>query len=50
VPRRSPLWRPFAGPLQAPSQKQALVGLHGLFACLFFTGYTTVNPFAGVRI
>lgn len=50
VPRFAPLWRPFAGPLQASSQKQALVILHGLFSWLIAVGYTSVNPFAGVRI
>jgi integrase len=50
VPRFAPLWRPFAGPLRISSQKQSLVILHGLFEWLLSTGYTTVNPFAGVRI
>jgi integrase len=50
VPRFAPLWRPFAGPLKISSQKQSLVILHGLFEWLISTGYTTVNPFAGVRI
>ena len=50
VPRFAPLWRPFAGPLKASSQKQSLVILHGLFEWLMATGYTTTNPFAGVRI
>ncbi len=50
VPRFAPLWRPFAGPLKASSQKQSLVILHGLFEWLISTGYTTTNPFAGVRI
>jgi site-specific recombinase XerD len=50
VPRFAPLWRPFAGPLKASSQTQSLVILHGLFEWLLSTGYTTVNPFAGVRV
>lgn len=50
VPRFAPLWRPFAGPLKASSQTQSLVILHGLFEWLISTGYTTVNPFAGVRV
>jgi integrase len=50
VPRFAPLWRPFAGPLKISSQKQSLVILHGLFEWLISTGYTTINPFAGVRV
>jgi integrase len=50
VPRFAPLWRPFAGPLKVSSQKQSLVILHGLFEWLLSTGYTTINPFAGVRV
>jgi integrase len=50
VPRFAPPRRPFAGPLKASSQKQSLVILHGLFKGLISTGYTTANPFAGVRI
>jgi hypothetical protein len=50
VLRFTPLWRPFAGPLRVSSQKQSLVILHGLFEWLLSTRYTTVNPFAGVRI
>ena len=45
-PRNSPLWRPFAGPLSASSQRQALSILNGLFNWLVEAGYLMGNPLA----
>lgn len=45
-PRSSPLWRPFAGPLSAASQRQALSILNGLFNWLVAAGYLAGNPLA----
>jgi integrase/recombinase XerD len=45
-PRNSHLWRPFAGPLGASSQRQALSILNGLFNWLVEAGYLMGNPLA----
>lgn len=42
--RFEPDWRPFAGPLAATSQRQALVILNTLFAWLVNAGYLAGNP------
>jgi integrase/recombinase XerD len=44
--RASPLWRPFAGPLSASSQRQALSIINALFAWLVEAGYLAGNPLA----
>ncbi|GAO22095.1 phage integrase family protein 7 [Alicycliphilus sp. B1] len=44
--RNSPLWRPFAGPLGASSQRQALSILNGMFSWLVEAGYLAGNPLA----
>lgn len=43
-PRHSPLWRPFRGPLDPSSQKQALVIVQILFEDLQSAGYLVANP------
>ncbi len=45
-PRNSHLWRPFASPLGASSQRQALSILNGLFNWLVEAGYLMGNPLA----
>lgn len=42
--RQDPAWRPFAGPLAATSQRQALVILNVLFSWLVNAGYLAGNP------
>lgn len=44
--RSSPLWRPFAGPLGASSQRQALSILNAMFSWLVEAGYLAGNPLA----
>jgi len=44
--RDSPLWRPFAGPLGASSQRQALSILNAMFSWLVEAGYLAGNPLA----
>ncbi|QNK67242.1 tyrosine-type recombinase/integrase [Variovorax sp. PAMC26660] len=44
--RNSSLWRPFAGPLGASSQRQALSILNGMFSWLVEAGYLAGNPLA----
>src|ERR1700692_3281007 len=43
VARSDPRWRPFAGPLSPPSQRQAFVILNTLFALLANAGYLAGN-------
>lgn len=43
-PRHSPQWRPFRGPLEPSSQKQALVIVQTLFEDLQSAGYLVANP------
>lgn len=42
----SPLWRPFAGPLSAASQRQALSILNAMLSWLVEAGYLAGNPLA----
>ena len=42
--RQDPRWRPFAGPLSATSQRQAIVILNTLFSWLVNAGYLAGNP------
>lgn len=42
--RLDPDWRPFAGPLSATSQRQAIVILNTLFSWLVNAGYLAGNP------
>lgn len=42
--RQSPLWRPFAGPLGAAGQRQAVAALSSLFAFLVDRHYLWTNP------
>ena len=42
--RLDPRWRPFAGPLSATSQRQAIVILNTLFSWLVNAGYLAGNP------
>lgn len=44
--RNSPLWRPFAGPLGASSQRQALSILNAMLSWLVEAGYLAGNPLA----
>lgn len=44
VARAHPDWRPFAGPLSASSQRQAIVILNTLFSWLVTAGYLAGNP------
>lgn len=44
--RDHPEWRPFAGPLSASSQRQAIVILNALFSWLVNAGYLAGNPLA----
>jgi len=50
VPRTSPQWRPFAGPLSAKSAAYALSVVSALFRWLSEQHYVLANPFAGVRV
>ena len=47
--RGDPQWRPFAGPLAASSQRQAMVILNSLFSWLVSAGYLAGNPLALLR-
>ena len=42
--RNDPIWRPFAGPLSATSQRQAMVILNAMFSWLVNAGYLAGNP------
>lgn len=44
--RQDPAWRPFAGPLAATSQRQAMVVINTLFSWLVSAGYLAGNPLA----
>jgi integrase/recombinase XerD len=44
--RASPLWRPFAGPLGASSQRQSLSILNAMLSWLVEAGYLAGNPLA----
>lgn len=44
VARAHPNWRPFAGPLAAASQRQAIVILNAMFSWLVNAGYLAGNP------
>jgi integrase/recombinase XerD len=44
VARSHPEWRPFAGPLAASSQRQAIVILNTMFSWLVNAGYLAGNP------
>jgi site-specific recombinase XerD len=48
VGRDDPGWRPFRGPLQPSSQKQALVIVQAMFEGLQRAGYLVANPMAAV--
>ena len=48
-PRQHPHWKPFTGPLQAGSIRQALTILSALFSYLSEAGYRRGNPFKLVR-
>jgi integrase/recombinase XerD len=45
----NPKWRPFAGPLSLPSEKQAVTILFGLFEFMCGTGYLAKNPWRFAR-
>ncbi len=45
VPRLSPAWRPFNGPLMSTSRRNAIVVVRQLFNFLKKTGYLIFNPF-----
>lgn len=49
VSRMDPAWRPFAGPLSASSQRQAMVILNALFSWLVAAGYLRGNPLSLLR-
>lgn len=44
VARNHPDWRPFAGPLAASSQRQAIIILNTMFSWLVNAGYLAGNP------
>ncbi|MFC3106694.1 tyrosine-type recombinase/integrase [Undibacterium arcticum] len=44
VARAHPDWRPFAGPLAPPSQRQAIIILNTMFSWLVNAGYLAGNP------
>jgi integrase/recombinase XerD len=46
LPRSSPRWRPFAGPLSPASQRQAMSILNAMFSWLVEAGYLAGNPLA----
>ena len=45
MPRTSPAWRPFNGPLQSTSRRNAVVVVRQLFNFLKNTGYLIFSPF-----
>lgn len=45
APRHSDTWRPFNGPLQAASRRNAIIVVRLLFSFLLKTGYLIFNPF-----
>ena len=45
MPRHSPAWRPFNGPLQSTSRRNAVVVVRQLFNFLKNTGYLIFSPF-----
>ena len=49
VPRFNPQWRPFLGPLQPTSRKQALLIINSLLSYLVKAGYLAGNPLSLVR-
>ncbi|HVK93271.1 MAG TPA: phage integrase family protein [Noviherbaspirillum sp.] len=49
-PRRSPLWRPFEGPLSPRAQRQAVTILKSLGRFLVEQGYLTGNPWSGIAL
>ena len=49
VPRFKPQWRPFLGPLQPASRKQALLIVNSLFSYLVKAGYLAGNPLSLAR-
>ena len=49
VPRFNPQWRPFLGPLQPTSRKQALLIINSLFSYLVKAGYLAGNPLSLAR-
>ena len=49
VPRFSPRWRPFVGPLQPASRKLAMLIINALFSYLVEAGYLAGNPLALAR-
>ena len=49
APRFSARWRPFLGPLQAVSCKQAMLIINALFSYLVKAGYLAGNPLALAR-
>lgn len=48
-PREAADWRPFQGPLSAPSRRQALVIINALFMYLVDAGYWSANPLTLMR-
>ena len=48
--RDSRFWRPFQGPLGAPSQRQAVTILKGMLAWLTRQGYLARNPMQAMRL
>lgn len=44
LPRSHPMWRPFAGPLAAASQRQAMLVINSLLSWLVEAGYLAGNP------
>ncbi len=43
-PRSDPRWKPFMGPLDTASQRQAMVGVLSMLSWLHQAGYTDANP------
>lgn len=50
MPRTSPEWRPFAGPLAPRSTAYALTVLGAMYRWLIEQRYVLANPFAGVKV
>ena len=48
--RAHPEWKPFTGPLSSRSTAYTLQVLSGLFRFLIDKGYTSINPFGGVKV
>ncbi|MEM1370297.1 MAG: site-specific integrase [Cyanobacteria bacterium P01_H01_bin.15] len=49
VPRHSPTWKPFQGPLRESSQRQALIVVNALLSYLVDAGYLRGNPLSLIR-